>query len=53
MRDKYAKRYIKLEHNSMNIIAYRARWRMVVDAAPRLMEEFEQSLPWSRMPPGS
>jgi hypothetical protein len=25
MRDKYAKRDIKLEHNSMNIIAYRAR----------------------------
>jgi hypothetical protein len=26
MRDKYAKRDIKLEHNSMNIIAYRARY---------------------------
>jgi hypothetical protein len=25
MRDKYAKIDIKLEHNSMNIIAYRAR----------------------------
>jgi hypothetical protein len=25
MRDKYAKRDIKLEHNSMNIIAYRVR----------------------------
>jgi hypothetical protein len=25
MRKKYAKRDIKLEHNSMNIIAYRAR----------------------------
>jgi hypothetical protein len=25
MRDKYAKRDIKLEHNSMNIIAYRAK----------------------------
>jgi hypothetical protein len=29
----------------MNIITYRARRRMVVDAAPRLMEEFERSLP--------
>jgi hypothetical protein len=43
MRDKYAKRDIKLKHNSMNIIAYRVRWRMVLNAAPRLMEEFEQS----------
>jgi hypothetical protein len=25
MRDKYAKRDIKLKHNSMNIITYRAR----------------------------
>jgi hypothetical protein len=25
MRNKYAKRDIKLEHNSMNIIAYRVR----------------------------
>jgi hypothetical protein len=25
MRDKYAKRDIKLKHNSLNIIAYRAR----------------------------
>jgi hypothetical protein len=25
MRDKYVKRDIKLEYNSMNIIAYRAR----------------------------
>jgi hypothetical protein len=25
MRDKYAKRGIKLKHNSMNIITYRAR----------------------------
>jgi hypothetical protein len=54
MRDKYAKRDIKLEHNSMNIIiAYRVRRRMVVDAAPRLMEEFERSLPWTHTPPGS
>jgi hypothetical protein len=44
---------IKLKHNSINIIAYRARQRMVVDATLRLMEEFERSLPWSRMPPGS
>jgi hypothetical protein len=50
MRDKYAKRDIKLEHNSMNIIAYRARQQMVVDAALRLMEEFEHSLPWIRTP---
>jgi hypothetical protein len=53
MRDKYAKRDIKLEHNSMNIIAYRARWQMVIDATPRLREEFEQSLPWSHTPPDS
>jgi hypothetical protein len=53
MRDKYTKRDIKLEHNSMNIIAYRVRRRMVVDAILRLMEEFERSHPWCRMPPGS
>jgi hypothetical protein len=47
------KRDTKLEHNSMNVIAYRVRQRMVVDAAPRLIEEFEQLLPWSRTPPGS
>jgi hypothetical protein len=29
----------------MSIIAYRVRRRMVVDAAPWLMEEFERSLP--------
>jgi hypothetical protein len=28
----------------MNIIAYRARQRMIVDTAPRLMEEFERLL---------
>jgi hypothetical protein len=44
LRDKYAKRDIKLEYNSMNIIAYRARCKMVVDMAPRLMEEMEWSL---------
>jgi hypothetical protein len=53
MRDKYTKRDIKLEHNSMNIIAYRVRWRMVVDVALRLMGEFERSCPWSHTPPGS
>jgi hypothetical protein len=53
MRDKYVKSNIKLEYNSMNIIAYMARWRMVVDTAPRLMEEFERLLPWSHKPPGS
>jgi hypothetical protein len=37
----------------MNIIAYRTRRRMVIDTALRLMEEFEQSLPWSRTSPGS
>jgi hypothetical protein len=39
MRDKYAKRYIKLEHNFMNIIAYRARQNEHVtppDPAPRV-----------------
>jgi hypothetical protein len=41
---------IKLKHNSMNIIAYRARQRMVIDAAPNPMEEFERLLPWRRMP---
>jgi hypothetical protein len=30
MRDKYAKRYIKLKHNFMNIIAYRARQNKLV-----------------------
>jgi hypothetical protein len=30
MRDKYVKRDIKLEHNSMNIIAYRARQNKLV-----------------------
>jgi hypothetical protein len=40
MGDKYTKRDIKWEHNSMNIIVYRARQRMVVDVALRLMEEF-------------
>jgi hypothetical protein len=53
MRDKYAKRDIKLEHNFMNIIAYRARQQMVIDTTPRLTEEFEQSLPWSHTPPDS
>jgi hypothetical protein len=37
----------------MNIIAYRVRWHMVIDMTPRLMEEFERSLPWSHTPPGS
>jgi hypothetical protein len=52
MRDKYAESD-KLEYNSMNIIAYKARWQMVVDATPRLMEEFEGSLPWCCTPLGS
>jgi hypothetical protein len=30
MRDKYVKRDIKLKHNSMNIIAYRARHNALV-----------------------
>jgi hypothetical protein len=30
MRDKYVKRYIKLKHNFMNIIAYRARQNKLV-----------------------
>jgi hypothetical protein len=30
MRDKYVKRDIKLEHNSMNIIAYKARQNKLV-----------------------
>jgi hypothetical protein len=45
MRDKYTKRDIKLEYDSMNIIAYMARWRMVVHVAPRLKEDFERSIP--------
>jgi hypothetical protein len=60
MRDKCAKRDIKLKHNSINIIAYRARHNelvappepalwvgrlMVVDTAPNSMEEFERLLP--------
>jgi hypothetical protein len=53
MRDKFVKRDIKLKHNSMNIIAYRARQLMVVHAASRLMEEFERSIPWSHTPSGS
>jgi hypothetical protein len=53
MRDKYVKRDIKLKHNSMNIISYRPRRRMAIDAASRLMKEFERSLPRSRTPPGS
>jgi hypothetical protein len=39
MRDKYAKRDIKLEYNSMNIIAYRARQNEHVtppEPAPRV-----------------
>jgi hypothetical protein len=38
MRDKYAKRDIKLKHNSMSIIAYRARHNELVvplEPAPR------------------
>jgi hypothetical protein len=46
MRDKYVKRDIKLKHNCMNKIAYRARRQIVVDAALRLMEELERLLPW-------
>jgi hypothetical protein len=60
MRDKYAKIDIKLKHNFMNIIAYRAghndlmappepapragQW-MVVDTALNLMKEFVRLLP--------
>jgi hypothetical protein len=39
MRDKYAKRDIKLEHNSMNIITYRTRQNEHVtppEPAPRV-----------------
>jgi hypothetical protein len=39
MRDKYAKRDIKLEYNSMNIIAYRVRQNELVthlEPAPRV-----------------
>jgi hypothetical protein len=39
MRDKYTKRDIKLEHNSMNIIAYRVRYNEHVappELAPRV-----------------
>jgi hypothetical protein len=39
MRDKYVKRDIKLEHNSMNIIAYRVRQNELVthpEPAPRV-----------------
>jgi hypothetical protein len=53
MRDKYVKRDIKLKHNSMNINAYSPRRRMAIDAASRLIEEFEWSLPRSRTPLGS
>jgi hypothetical protein len=35
MRDKYAKRDIKLQHNFINIIAYRARYNEHV-APPEL-----------------
>jgi hypothetical protein len=40
MRDKYAKRDIKLEHNSINIITYRARQNELVtpsEPTPRLV----------------
>jgi hypothetical protein len=39
MRDKYVKRDIKLKYNSMNIIAYRARYNKLVvppKPAPRV-----------------
>jgi hypothetical protein len=39
IRDKYVKRDIKLKHNSMNIIAYRARHKKLVaplEPAPRV-----------------
>jgi hypothetical protein len=39
MRDKYTKRDIKLKHNSMNIIAYRARYNeLVVPLEPATQE---------------
>jgi ribosomal protein L33 len=38
MRDKYTKRYIKLEHNSMKIIAYMMRYNEQV-APPKLTLE--------------
>jgi hypothetical protein len=35
MRDKYAKRDIKLKHNSMSIIAYRARHNELMVPTPQ------------------
>jgi hypothetical protein len=44
MRDKYAKRVIKLEHNFMNIIAYRARQNKHVTPSEPVIRVGQSSL---------